>query len=543
MDTRYPLAYRIRPTTLGEFIGQEHILGPGTLLHTVIRQDKLRSAIFYGPPGTGKTTLAEIIAQQTKAHFIRMNATTAGVKDVREAIRQAHLEFDLDERRTVVFLDECVPHDALILCRSGDIIKQVPIGEIVNNRIQCEAFSYDEESQCLEWKAIDGWMIRPPRPMVEIWIGEETVLRCSTDHPVYTANRGYVAAKDLIVTDELMVLDAKMQSHVVPMTTFGKLSHAEILYDLSVQDNHNFFADNVLVHNCHRFSRNQQDAFLSSVEDGTIALIGALVSNPYFAVVGPLLSRSEIFEFEPLSDKDLAQALIRAVDYYKTEGITVTIDGDAVHYLTIKANGDARKIITALELAVESFHAGESEVNVDLDLCKRVMPRKSVLFDRSGDSKYNYASALQGSIQASDPDAAVYWLARSIAAGEDPAYIARRMLVSAAEDVGVGDPIAIPLAWSVLESCRSVGLPECALHLSTLVIYLATNKRNKSAAMAIGAALSDIREGKSVAIPPEMKDCHYEGAEQLGQGAYQDGANMDAYVGIAKRYYKPEDWE
>ncbi|MBD3407269.1 MAG: AAA family ATPase [Candidatus Lokiarchaeota archaeon] len=392
---REPLAYRLRPKTIDGFIGQDHIVGEGTLLRQMIESDSLRSVIFYGPAGTGKTTLAEIIANHTNSHFVRLNATAAGIKDVRNAIRQANIEYDLNEKRTTLFIDEV-----------------------------------------------------------------------------------------------------------------------------------------------HRFSKNVQDALLPSVEDGTVTIVAGTTENPFFSVIGPLISRSHIFQFESLTEKDLYKVLLGGINHYKQQNRNISIDEDAAKYLAVKSDGDARKILQSLELAVESFGSD----HIDINLCKQVVPTKSVFFDKTGSAKYDLASCLQGSIQASDPDAAIYWLARSLESGEDIIYIARRLLVSAAEDVGVGNPIAIPLAHSVLESCKIVGRPECDLHLATLVVFLASSKRNKSAAMAIWEALGDVRNDFSVVIPPAMKDCHYKGAEQLGHGAYHDGSNQDAYVGISKRYFKPENW-
>ena len=397
---REPLPHRIRPRTLDEFIGQEDIVGEGTLLRSMIESDKLQSAIFYGPPGTGKTTLAEIIAGCTNAHFVRMNATTSGIREAREAISAARIEYDLNKRRTILFVDEC-----------------------------------------------------------------------------------------------------------------------------------------------HRHAKNQQEAFLPSVESGTISFIGATTENPYFSVAGPLISRSHIFQFNPLNQKDLLKALSRGVEYYRSIGKSIVVNADAAKYLAIKVDGDARKILATLELIVESFYDEAIEMLVDVAVCQKALPHKSVMFDRSGDGHFDYASCLPGAIQASDPDAAVYWLARSIVAGEDIMYIARRLAVAAAEDVGVGDPRAIPLAMGVVDACKMIGLPECALHLSTLAVFLASSNRNKSAAMAIWEALDDARDNYSIAVPPEMKDCHYKGAAKLGHGAYHDGRNQDAYVGINKRYWKPEEWE
>jgi putative ATPase len=368
------------------------------LLRATIEKDKLRSMIFYGPAGTGKTTLAEIIAHRTDATFLRINATNAGVKDIRSCVKQAKMEHELNKTRTVVFIDEI-----------------------------------------------------------------------------------------------------------------------------------------------HRFSKNVQDALLPSVEDGTIVLVGATTENPYFAVNGPLVSRSLIFQFNPLTSKDLLKALQMGVKYYSSQNKKVKIDPQAAKYLVIMADGDARKILTALEFAVET-QDGE-EVYVDEDICRKVMPHKSVQFDRSGDEHFDLASAYQGSIQASDPDAAIYWLARWIESGEDIVYIGRRMFVAAAEDVGIGDPTCMSSAWAAYNACKVIGLPECALHLATATVHMATSPRNKSAACAFWTAQKDVKNSETVWIPPEMRDSHYKAAAKLGLGAYHDGAKPEHYVGIKKRYYKPEEWE
>lgn len=394
-----PLAYRLRPTTLDEFVGQQHIINNDSLLRKMIDSDNLRSAIFYGPCGCGKTTLAEIIANMTKSNFVRLNATSSGINDIRNVIKNAIINRDLNNQKTILFIDEI-----------------------------------------------------------------------------------------------------------------------------------------------HRYPRNIQDALLSPTEEEILTVIMATTQNPFFSIVSPLISRSNIFEFKPLTKKDLFTCLLRGIKYYKTRNIKVHIKPDAAKYWAIVSNGDARKILNALELAVESLNNNKQNIVININLAKRIMPNKFMIFDKSGDGHFDYASMLQGAIQASDPNTAVYAVAAALESGEDPLYIARRLFVAAAEDVGVGNPIAMPMALATVEACKMIGLPECALHLSALAIFLATCKRNKSAAMAIWEAQSDIRNGLTLEIPPEIRDCHYEGAKQLNRGSYHDGMNQEKYVGIDKKYFRPEDY-
>lgn len=392
---REPLSHLIRPKSLDEFIGQNHLTSEESVLYNMIKKDKLRSMIFYGPPGTGKTTMAEIITVYTDSEFVKLDATSSGVKDVRNAITKAVTRYDIHNKRTVVFIDEV-----------------------------------------------------------------------------------------------------------------------------------------------HRYNKSQQDALLSSVEAGIIILIGATTENPFFSINGPLISRSQIFEFKPHGRKDIIKVLKRGIDYYRSNGIEVSIEQDAARHIIIKSDGDARKAVNALELIVECFNH-EDIVNIDVEICKKVMPTKSILFDKNGDVHFDLASAYQGSLQASDPDAAIYWLARWIKSGEDIMYIARRMFVSAAEDVGMANPSIMSVAYSAFEACRVIGLPECALHLAVATITIATSQRNKSAANAIWEALDDVENGETVWVPPEMRDSHYEQAMKLGRGSYHDGKNQSCYIGINKKYYKP----
>lgn len=384
-SNKAPLAYAIRPQTLDEIVGQKHLLGKDCPLRKLIEGDQLASIIIYGPAGTGKTTIAEVIAKTTKSDFVRLNATTASVKEIRKEGDRARKE----EIRVVLFVDEI-----------------------------------------------------------------------------------------------------------------------------------------------HRFSRTQQDVLLPYVEAGHLILIGATTENPFHAINSPLLSRSHIFELHQLGEKDLLRLVLRVVQHYRKVGQEVTVDEDAIRWLVCVACGDGRKIISMMELAVEMVKA----TTITLEVVKSIAPSKYMVFNAQ--AHFDLASAYQGSIQASDPDAAVFWLAKWLESGEDPRYIARRLLVSAAEDA-FSNPLYIAVAQAAYTAAAEVGRPECDIVLSAATILIATSKRDKSAAMAIWAALKDVRENLDVVIPKQMRDCHYPGAAQLGEGSYKDGAAQKEYVGVNKIYYLP----
>lgn len=384
-----PLPVILRPKTLDEIVGQDHILGKGAKLRRLIESDKLATILLFGPAGTGKTTLAEVIALTTKSNFIRLNATQATVKDIRKHGEEAR--------------------------KSG-----VP---------------------------------------------------------------------SVLFFDEI-----------------------------------------------HRASRVQTDSFLPYVENGNIILIGATTENVYHSVSSPIISRAQmICELEPLKATDLAKILIKGINYYKSLGKELKIDKEASHYMIAMSNGDGRKILSLLEVA----EIIADDRHITLELVKSVCPSKHMALSATG--HFDLASAYQGSIQASDPDAAIYWLAKWLESGEDPRYIARRLMVSASEDAA-GNPEAAMVAHSAYVSACEVGRPECDIILAHATILTAASPRNKSAAMAIWEAVKDAREGVSLEVPRELKDCHYPGAKDLGHGSYHDGMNQSSYVGISKRYYKPEDW-
>ena len=400
-----PLAARMRPRTLAEFAGQRHILGDGKLLRRMLDADRIGSMIFYGPPGVGKTSLAELIAKHTKRRFRRLNATMAGVKDVRALLAEAEDSLAADGVQTVVFIDEL-----------------------------------------------------------------------------------------------------------------------------------------------HRFSRSQQDILLPDVESGTISLIGATTANPFFSLVAPLISRSQIFEFQELDTTDLLQLLHQAV-VDEDRGLgrhKVSVDDDALELIVTLSDGDARRSLTALEIAVLSV-AGTTK-KVDRDVAQESLQKRVIRFDPNGDDHYDVASAFIKSIRGSDPDASLYWLARMLEAGEDPRFIARRLVISASEDIGNADPQALLVATAAFQATETIGMPECRINLSQATTYLACAPKSNAAYKAIDAALNDVRTQTVLPVPMHLRDRHYKGAEQLGHGeGYQyahdsaDGWVDQDYLGVAKQYYEPVD--
>jgi putative ATPase len=372
-----PLAARMRPRTLGEFVGQEHIVGEGRLLRRAIEADRLFSSIIlWGPPGTGKTTLAMIIAHRTQSHFDSISAVMAGVKDIRQLVKAARDRRGMYGQRTIVLVDEI-----------------------------------------------------------------------------------------------------------------------------------------------HRFNKAQQDALLPHVEDGTIILIGATTENPYFEVIGPLVSRSRVFQLKPLSEDELRVVLERALTE-KERGYgkrKVRVDEEALAHLVRIAGGDARIALNALELAVESTPPDrQGVVHVDLKVAEDSIQRRALLYDKDGDAHYDTISAFIKSLRGSDPDAALYWLAKMIYAGEDPRFIVRRMIIFASEDVGLADPQALTVATSAAQALEWVGLPEAQYNLAEAAIYLATTPKSNSAG-AYFKALADVEQEGKVEVPDHLKDATRDG-RALGHG-------------------------
>ncbi len=372
-----PLAQRMRPETLEQFIGQEKILETGKPLRTMIEGDQLSSLLFYGPPGTGKTSLAKIIALSTRADFNQLNAVAAGVKDVRQVIDQARDNWSLHNRRTILFIDEI-----------------------------------------------------------------------------------------------------------------------------------------------HRFNKAQQDVLLAAIEQGTVIFIGATTENPFFYLTGPLLSRTRLFQFEALDSADIMKLLQAAAnDSEKGLGkLKLQIDPEALKYLADKANGDARSALNALESAVLIGVETDQGIYVNLETAAEAMQKRLLSYDRQGDNHYDLASAFIKSIRGSDPDAALYWMARMLKGGEDPLFIARRLIISASEDIGNANPHALPLAIAAAQAVQMIGMPEGRIPLAQAVTYLAGSPKSNAAYLAGDKAFEIVEEEKNRPVPDHLKDSSYRGAKSLGHG-------------------------
>jgi len=375
MKDESPLASRLRPTTLDEVVGQQHIVGKDKLLYRAIKADKLSSIIFYGPPGTGKTTLAKVIANTTSAEFMQINATSAGKKDMEEVVAAAKNNQGMYGKKTILFIDEI-----------------------------------------------------------------------------------------------------------------------------------------------HRFNKGQQDYLLPFVEDGTIILIGATTENPYFEVNPALLSRSVIFELKKLSTEDIRTLLLRAVnDTEKGMGsYHAQVDDDALEFLADMANGDARAALTAIELGILTTDRSEDgiiHITLDVAIQKRV-----INYDKTGDNHYDTISAFIKSMRGSDPDAAVYYLARMLYAGEDVKFIARRIMILASEDIGNADPQALQVAVAAAQAVERLGMPEARIVLAQAVTYMASAPKSNSAINAIDKAMRVVQETKTPPVPVHLQDAHYKSAGKLGHG-------------------------
>jgi putative ATPase len=285
-------------------------------------------------------------------------------------------------------------------------------------------------------------------------------------------------------------------------------------------------------------NKTQQDILLPPVESGKIILIGATTQNPFFSINGPLISRSQVFEFEPLEPEDIKRGIARVVAYYRDLNKTIKITKKAVRWIINMSGGDLRRAMNAIQAAVEITDL--DDITIKEDLIMEIIPIKGLQFDGYGEEHYDMASCVQGAIQASDPDAAVYWLARWIASGENPDYICRRLLIASAEDVGIENPMCMTVTNAATDMVRKTGIEgDGGLALANAVIMMATSRRNKTVAKAFWAAQKDVREGADVVVPKEMKDCHYRGATKLGRGSYHDGMKQENYVGIKKKYYRP----
>lgn len=402
MEKESPLASRLRPRTLDEVVGQQHIIGKDKLLYRAIKADKLGSVIFYGPPGTGKTTLAKVIANTTQADFKQINATVAGKKDMEEVVTEAKNNMGMYGRRTILFVDEI-----------------------------------------------------------------------------------------------------------------------------------------------HRFNKGQQDYLLPFVEDGTLTLIGATTENPYFEVNGALLSRSRIFELKPLEKEDIKQLIYRAVtDSERGMGTyRVKIEEDAADFLADTANGDARAALNAVELGVLTTERSEDGlIHIDLAAAQECIQKRAVRYDKDGDNHYDTISAFIKSMRGSDPDAAVYYLARMLYAGEDIKFIARRIMICASEDVGNADPQALNVAVSAALAAERIGLPEAQIILSQAASYVACAPKSNAAYVAIQNAMENVKTTRTMPVPVHLQDRHYKGAAKLGHGEGYKYAH-DYPKHYVKQQYLPDGME
>ena len=378
MEKESPLAARLRPKTLEEVVGQQHIIGKDKLLYRAIKADKLSSIILYGPPGTGKTTLAKVIANTTSAEFTQINATVAGKKDMEGVVAKAKDMQGMYGRKTILFIDEI-----------------------------------------------------------------------------------------------------------------------------------------------HRFNKGQQDYLLPFVEDGTLILIGATTENPYFEVNGALISRSIVFELKPLSREDIKTLLKRAV-YDKDRGMgayEAEIEEDALDFLAELSGGDARHALNAVELGIMTTQrGGDGKIHITVEVAQECIQKRVMRYDKTGDNHYDTISAFIKSMRGSDPDAAVYYLARMLYAGESVTFIARRIMISAAEDVGNADPNALQVAVSASLAAERIGMPEAQIILAQAVSYVASAPKSNAAVEAIGKAAKAVEETGNLPIPVHLQDAHYKGASKLGHG-------------------------
>lgn len=402
-----PLAARMRPRTLDEFVGQGHILGSGMLLRRSIEADRISSLILYGPPGTGKTSLAQIVATTTASHFERLSGVESNVADIRRVAATAADRLQNTGKKTILFVDEI-----------------------------------------------------------------------------------------------------------------------------------------------HRFNKAQQDILLPDVESGMLRLIGATTHNPFFYVNSPLVSRSQIYQLEPLSTQDLLALLERACAD-KDRGLAgkAVLDEDAARHLATVSDGDARRCLNALEIAALTTPPGEDGlVHITLATAEQSIQTKAVVYDGDGDAHYDTASAFIKSMRGCDPDASLYWLAKMLHAGEDIRFIARRIMICASEDVGMADSQALVVAVAAHQASEILGLPEARLVLAHATVYVATAPKSNACTIAIGAAAEDLAKGRTLAVPPHLRDTHYAGSKSLGHGkGYLYGHDFDggfvpqAYLPEGRTYYNPTE--
>jgi putative ATPase len=403
-----PLAARMRPRSLAEYCGQSHILAPGMLLRRAIEADRIQSLIFYGPPGTGKTSLAQIIAAQTRSKFERLSGVESNVADMRRVLQSASNRLLNTGQSTILFIDEI-----------------------------------------------------------------------------------------------------------------------------------------------HRFNKSQQDVLLPDVESGAVRLIGATTHNPFFFVNSPLVSRSQIFELRPLNEADLLALLQRALtDTERGLGhLKIRAEEAALKHVSRVSDGDARKALNSLEIAALTTPPGaEGFIHLTLEVAEQCIQKKAVVYDGDGDAHYDTISAFIKSMRGSDPDATLYWLAKMIHAGEDPRFIARRIVIHAAEDVGLADPMALVLAVAAHQAAEFIGWPEARIPIAEAAIYIATANKSNSVITAIDAAMEDVKSGRTLAVPEHLRDAHYAGSKQLGHGVGYQYAHdhpghfvAQDYLGAFRRFYEPTE--
>lgn len=398
MDQEAPLASRLRPTTLEEVVGQQHIIGKDKLLYRAIKADKLSSIIFYGPPGTGKTTLAKVIAHTTSAEFTQINATVAGKKDMEEVVQKAKETLGMYQKKTILFVDEI-----------------------------------------------------------------------------------------------------------------------------------------------HRFNKGQQDYLLPFVEDGTIILIGATTENPYFEVNGALISRSNIFELKPLSKENIKEIILKAVyDQRGMGAFNACIDDDAVEFLSDMSEGDARSALNAVELGVLSSEPeADGQIHITLSVAEECIQGRAFRYDKDGDNHYDIISAFIKSMRGSDPDAAVFYLAKMLCGGESITFIARRIMICACEDVGNADPNAICVATACAQAVERVGMPEAQIILAHAAIYVACAPKSNAIVNAIFSAKNVVEHEQTGQVPVYLRDAHYGGAKKLGHTGYKYAHDYPNHY--VKQQYLPDE--
>ena len=395
-DPTAPLAARMRPRSLDEVVGQDHLLAPGSPLRRLVEGDAPMSLILFGPPGTGKTTLAQIVSGVTQRRFVQLSALNAGVKDVRAVIDQARTDLGRSGRQTVLFIDEI-----------------------------------------------------------------------------------------------------------------------------------------------HRFSKTQQDSLLHAVEARHVTLVAATTENPFFSIVSPLLSRSLLLSLQPLDEEAIGTLVDRALSDERGLAGAVGLDEDARAHLLRIAAGDARRALTALEAAAGTA-AAEQRDRIDLAMLEQAVDTAAVRYDRDGDQHYDVTSAFIKSIRGSDADAALHYLARMIEAGEDPRFIARRLVVHASEDVGLADPTALLAATAAAQAVQLIGMPEARINLAQATIHLALAPKSNAVVTAIDAALADVRAGLAGTVPPALRDAHYAGAQKLGHGKRYRYPH-DTAEGVVTQQYPPDE--